>query len=130
MSNSALALKPEPTLPPAEPEILDSIRRPASADWLTTKQAAAYLSMTYSSFISSLSDGELPYYGLKWKSRSPVKSTSRRGCGVLWLRSDLDDVIRLRRAMKRGTKPALTVFQMLRKGVLTFAEEPTTEEQS
>ena len=48
---------------------------------------------------------------------------------MLYKRSDLDDIVRLRRAIGSNTVAALRVFQAIKKGVITFAE-PLGDESS
>lgn len=99
-------------------ELLAGSLRQPNADWLTTEQAARHLAMTYSTFVSTLMDGDLEYYGIHYRSRSRIKPEARRGCGVLYDRHDLDEVMRLRRAIGSSTIAALRVFQAMRKGLI------------
>ena len=99
-------------------ELLGSCIRQPNSDWLTTPKAAEYLSMTYSTFVSTLMGGDLDYFGIRYRSRSRVNPSSRRGCGVLYDRSDLEEIVRLRRVLQSSNMAALRVFQAKRKGVL------------
>lgn len=99
-------------------ELLGESLRQADANWLTTQQAASHLAMTYCTFVSSLMGGELNCYGIRYRSRSRIKPNGRRGCGVLYCRSDLDEIIRLRRAIGSSSMAALRVFQAMRKGLI------------
>ncbi len=103
-------------------ELLKGFLRQPNADWLTTPDAAKHIAMTYSSFMSTMMSAELDYYGITFKSRSRTKPNGKRGCGVLFKRSDLDDVVRLRHAIGSTTIAALRVFQAIKKGVITLAE--------
>lgn len=101
-----------------EAELLGESPRQPNADWLTTPQAAECISMTYSTFVSTLMGGELDYYGIAYRSRSRVKPKGRRGCGVLYSRVDLDEIVRIRKAIGSSTIAALRVFQAKRKGLI------------
>lgn len=102
----------------SETELLGKSPRQPTADWFTTPQAAERLSMTYSTFVSTLMGGDLDYYGIAYRSRSRVKAHGRRGCGVLYSRVDLDEIVRLRKAIGSSTIAALRVFQAKRKGLI------------
>lgn len=99
-------------------ELLGSCVRQPNDQWLTAPQAAEQLSMTYSTFVSTLMDGDLDYFGIRHRSRSRIKPSARRGCGVLYYRGDLDEIARIRRVLKSSNVAALRVFQAKRKGVL------------
>lgn len=101
-------------------ELLKGLLRQPNAEWLSTPDAALHISITYTSFVSTMMRGDLPCFGIECKSRSRNNPNSRRGCGVLYKRSDLDDVVRLRRAMGSSTVAALRVFQAVKKGVITL----------
>lgn len=110
-----------------EEDLLGSCVRPATFDWLTTPQAAEYLSMTYSTFVSTLMDGELDYFGIRYHSRSRVKTNARRGCGVLYSRADLVEVARIRQVLNSSQIAALRVFQAKgKRGALMTDDETTT----
>lgn len=99
-------------------ELLGSTIRQPDERWLTTPQAAERVSMTYSTFVSTLMGGDLNYFGIRHRSRSRIKPNARRGCGVLYDRYDLDEIVRIRRILKSSNMAALRVFQAKRKGLL------------
>ena len=101
-----------------EAELLGTTLRPATKDWLTTPQAAEALHTTYSSLVSALMDGRLPYYGIDYRSRSRVKPNGKRGCGVLFARTDVEEVKRLRGVLGTTLKGALRVFQAKRENLI------------
>jgi hypothetical protein len=101
-----------------EDELLVEGLLPPTRDWLTTPQAASVLALTYSSFVSALMGGRLPYFGLDHRSRSRTKPNARRGCGVLFKRKDVEEVRRLRRVLGVSAKTALRVFQAKREDLL------------
>lgn len=88
------------------------------ARWFTMPQAAEHLGIRYGSFHSAMSGAELDYYGIRFRSRSLRKTNARRGCGVLFDRRDLDDVVNLREALGCSLSNALRVFQAMRKGLI------------
>jgi len=122
LSFERLCQRAEATGARSDTELLAGFLRQPSEEWLTTPQAAAHIAMTYSSFMSTMMSSELDYFGIEYKSRSRVKPNGKRGCGVLFRRSDLDDIVRLRRAIGSSTRAALRVFQVVKKGVLRFAD--------
>ena len=91
---------------------------PPTREWLTMPQAANVLALTYSSFVSALVGGRLPYFGIDHRSRSRTKPNARRGCGVLFKRKDVEEVRRLRRVLGVSAKTALRVFQAKREDLL------------
>ncbi len=99
-------------------ELLGSCIRQPDSKWLTTPQAAERLAMTYSTFVSTLMAGELDYFGIEHRSRSRIKPKGRRGCGVLYKCSDLDEIVRVRQVLKSSNIAALRVFQAKRQGLL------------
>lgn len=129
ISFEKLCRRAEETGARTDTDLLKGFLRQPNKDWLTTPDAAEHIAMTYSSFVSTMMHSDLPYFGIECKSRSRKKPKGRRGCGVLYKRSDLDDIVRLRRAIGSNTVAALRVFQAIKKGVITFAE-PLGDESS
>jgi len=101
-----------------EDELIVDGLMPPTRDWLTTPQAANVLALTYTSFVSALMGGRLPYFGIDHRSRSRNKPNARRGCGVLFKRTDVEEVRRLRRVLGVSAKTALRVFQAKREDLL------------
>lgn len=89
-----------------------------TSEWLITKAAAAKLGTSYTSFVKSLNGGQLANFGVRSRSRSKKNPDGRRGCGVLWWRRDLDEVVRLRDSIGVSTRVALRIFQAKRLGLL------------
>ena len=124
ISFEQLCRRAEETGACTDKDLLKGFLRQPNEDWLTTTNAAKHIAMTYSSFMSVMMSSELDYYGIEFKSRSRTKPNGKRGCGVLFKRSDLDDIVRLRHAIGSNTRAALRVFQAIKKGVITLAMPP------
>lgn len=125
-----LCERAEQGAPCTDAELLKGFLRHPTADWFTTPQASERLCVSYTSFMSMMGGSELEYYGIAYKSRSRSKPNAKRGCGLLFKRADLDDVLRLRRVLGSNTIAALRVFQAIKKGVIVFADsidDPSSE---
>jgi hypothetical protein len=89
-----------------------------SHDWVDYRGAADILCVQYHSLAGQLSQKcELEYFGIEWKSRSMNKAIQgKRGCGVLFKRSDLERVAEIRVGAHLGLFAALKVFQAMKQG--------------
>lgn len=86
-------------------------------EWIDYREAAKVINCQYGSIASYFTDdrAEVDYWGIEWKTRStnPNVKFGKRGCGVLFKRSDVERVAQIRRAAGISTAAALRVFEAL-----------------
>lgn len=79
------------------------------------KGAAKIICVAEQSIYRDLTDSRrervLDYWGIRWVSKSLNNPKSKRGCGVLFFREDLEEVMRLRHELGLNTVIALRIFQ-------------------
>jgi len=87
-------------------------------EWVNYKSTAKILDSAYGSLASTLTSAhcELDYYGIRWKSRSRVKKSGKRGCGVLFKRADLIVIRNIKTHAHLSLTSALKVFQAMQLG--------------
>lgn len=99
--------------------------KPTTEDWIDYKGVSEILHCSYGTLSSHFTNNnrglrELEYWGIEWKTRSLNDGVSegKRGCGVLFKRTDISKVMRIRKVAGLGILAALRVFQAQRKGLL------------
>lgn len=92
----------------------------ADEEWVDYRGASEILRYKYNTLAGTLTspDADLEYWGIKWKTRSRVKPMGKRGCGVLFKRSDLVLVNQIRKHTHLSLKAALRVHQAMVQGLI------------
>jgi len=90
---------------------------PPTDTWLLHWQACAVLGIKPQSFYCSISrNGH--YSGVRWKSRSRVNSNSKRGCGVLFHRADLERLRHIKTSAQINWTAAAKIFHAMQRGLI------------
>ena len=88
-------------------------------EWVVSQEAAKIVGTSYATFMHLTSEkSALRHYGIRSRSRSQKNPNSRRGCGVLWHRSDLAETARIRKAVGVTLTTAMKIFQAKKLGDL------------
>jgi len=88
---------------------------PPTDTWLLHWQACAVLGINKAAFYGAIArNGH--YSGIQWKSRSKVKSTGKRGCGVLFHRDDLEQLRHIKVTADIAWPAAAKVFHAMQRG--------------
>ena len=98
-------------------------------EWVGYPMVSQLLSSPYSTLLSLFTQqNDLDYWGIEWKSRSLVKAKGKRGCGVLFKRTDITLVNSIRVGAHISLMAALKVFQAIRQGKIPTTIRMTDEE--
>lgn len=96
---------------------------PITRDWIGYKEVAEILHCSYGTLASHMTNDckgcrELEYWGVDWKTRSMNENIAegKRGCGVLFKRSDIEKIMHIRTSARIGIINSLKVFQAMHQG--------------
>ena len=86
-------------------------------NWVDYEEAARIIGCKYYTLAGRLSQGcDLEYWGITWKSKSKVKPTGKRGCGVLFKKTDLLLIRKIRLGAHLSLTSALKVYEAMKQG--------------
>jgi len=91
-------------------ELVESGFVPKTDEWVTTQEVSELLSTSYGTLCSLSVGDKCPIQRKPWGKRA----TSMRGCGALWLRSDVDLIKRIRKDLCGSLSVAFRVLRNVR----------------